>query len=128
MIKSIFKTTVVTIFALLLMSQSCEKKNENDKTEITENAESEKQEMEMLKYTYTGTYSDLWAKVDSLEKEGLYKSALDVVDTIFSNAQAEKNAPQIVKAVIFRMKYNSYLEEDDFINALANHDIIQSEQ
>lgn len=106
--------------SLVLMSQSCEKKKDKSEEVVTtEIIESEKQEMKMLKYTFTGNYNDLWAKVDSLEKEGLYKSALDVVSTIFSEAQSDENAPQIVKSVIFRMKYNSYLEEDDFIKAIA---------
>ncbi len=118
MIRSFIYTTVLAIFSLLLMSQSCEKKKDKNKV-ASESSMPEKQEMEILKYTYTGNYSDLWAKVDSLEKDGLYKSALKIVNTIFAKAQADKNAPQIVKSVIFRMKYNSYLEEDDFINALA---------
>ncbi len=118
MIRSFIYTTVLAIFSLLLMSQSCEKKKDKNKV-TSESNMPEKQEMEILKYTFTGNYSGLWAKVDSLEKDGLYKSALEIVDTIFSKAQTDKNAPQIVKSVIFRMKYNSYLEEDDFINALA---------
>lgn len=118
MIRSFIYTTVFAIFSLLLMSQSCEKKKNNE-TAVSESSAPEKQEMKMLKYTYTGNYSDLWAKVDSLENDGLYKSALKIVDVIFSKAQTDKNAPQVVKSVIFRMKYNSYLEEDDFINALA---------
>lgn len=120
MIRSFLYTSVLAIFSLLLMSQSCEKKNKNDKlVATTSSSTSEKHEMNMLKYTYPGNYAELWAKVDSLEKDGLYKSALDVVNTIFSKAQDDSNAPQIVKSVIFRMKYNSYLEEDDFIKALA---------
>lgn len=118
MIRSFIYTTVLAAFSLLLMSQSCEKKKDNAEV-VSENKTDEKQEMEMLNYSYTGNYADLWAKVDSLEKDGLYKSALEVVDGIFSKAQVDENAPQVVKSVIFRMKYNSYLEEDDFIKALA---------
>lgn len=119
MIRSFLYTTLIAAFSLLLMSQACEKKNQTDEAAITPSSESGKQEMNMLKFTYSGNYAELWTKVDSLEKDGLYKSALDVVNTIFSKAQTDENAPQIVKSVIFRMKYNSYLEEDDFILALA---------
>ena len=120
MIRSFLYTTVLAVFSLLLMSQSCEKKQKKDKDEVAaEVSPPVIQKMEMLKYTFTGNYSDLWAQVDSLESDGLYKSALEIVDTIFAAAKADKNAPQIVKSVIFRMKYNSYLEEDDFVNALA---------
>ncbi|MDG1334345.1 MAG: alpha-2-macroglobulin family protein [Crocinitomicaceae bacterium] len=120
MIRSILYTTVLFALSLVLMSQSCEK-NEDKSEEVatTESVQPEKEEMEMLKYTFAESYVDLWANVDSLEREGLYKSALDVVNTIFSKAQSDENAPQIVKSVIFRMKYNSYLEEDDFIKAIA---------
>lgn len=111
------------------MSQSCEQKEQDDPNEVTSSETSDKQEMSMLNYTYSGNYSELWSKVDSLERNGLYKSALDVVNTIFSNAQEDKNAPQIVKSVIFKMKYNSYLEEDDFIKAMAElNSLSQSEQ
>ncbi|MDB0037762.1 MG2 domain-containing protein [bacterium] len=128
MIKSIFTTVVVAIFALLLMSQSCEKKNKDNTAETPNSIEPEKQEMEMLKYTYTGNYSNLWEKVDSLENDGLYKSALEIIDTIFSKAQTDKNAPQIVKSVIFRMKYTAYVEEDDFINALTELNSLSDKQ
>ncbi len=119
MFKSIFYTAASTVFALLLMSQSCEKKDEVKIASTDQTTVSEEKELEMLKYTFDGSYADLWKKVDSLENDGLYKSALEVVDIIFAAAQSKKNVPQIVKTVIFRMKYNSYLEEDDFINALA---------
>ncbi|MFK7786004.1 MAG: alpha-2-macroglobulin family protein [Crocinitomicaceae bacterium] len=121
MIRSILYTVVLLAVSLLLMSQSCEKKNKDaaEVTQTEESAKPEKKEMKMLKYTFSGNYHDSWAKVDSLERQGLYKSALDVVNSIFSQAQTDKNAPQIVKSVIFRMKYNSYLTEEDFIQAIA---------
>lgn len=120
MIRSILYTTVLASLSLVLMSQSCEKKQKKDnKTTTSEGVVGQNQEMKMLKYTFTGDYSELWSKVDSLDQQGLYKSALEIVDTIFSNAQADQNAPQIVKSVIYRMKYNSYIKEEDFIGALA---------
>jgi uncharacterized protein YfaS (alpha-2-macroglobulin family) len=130
MIRSILYTTVLFAVSLLLMSQSCEKKNK-DKAEVKpteETSKPEKKEMEMLKYTFTGNYNDSWDEVDSLEREGLYKSALDVVNSIFEQAQTDKNAPQVVKSVIFRMKYNAYLEEDDFIQAIAELNSLSENQ
>lgn len=63
-------------------------------------------------------YPELWAKVDSLDKKGLPKSALEEVKKIYALAQTDKNGPQIIKSMIFLMKYNSVLEEDDFVIAL----------
>lgn len=121
MIRSFIYTTCLVAFSLILMSQSCEKKDKVSENEVTasESPLTEKPEMPMLKYNFDGDYSDLWIKVDSLDKEGLFKSALEIVNTIFAEAKKEDNAPQVVKAVIHRMKYNAYLEEDDFVLALA---------
>ncbi|MBU0488307.1 MAG: hypothetical protein KKA07_17165 [Bacteroidetes bacterium] len=56
-------------------------------------------------------YKTSWAKVDSLESKGLSKSALEVVLEIYKQAKADKNTPQTVKAIIYKLKYESYLEE-----------------
>ena len=65
-----------------------------------------------------GNYENMWSKVDSLQQIGLYKSALDVVSVIFDSASAAKNSPQVVKSVIHKMKYNSYMTEDEYLAAL----------
>ncbi len=57
------------------------------------------------------SYSKLWKKVDSCEAKGLTESALKVVETIYLKAKTENNAPQFVKAVIHKMKFESYKEE-----------------
>lgn len=56
-------------------------------------------------------YDKLWKRVDSCEQKGLTESALKVVDVIYAKAKKENNAPQFVKAVIHRMKFESYKEE-----------------
>ena len=68
----------------------------------------------------TGPYGQEWAKVDSLSKKGLSKSALEAVMNIYQKAKAEKNAPQLVKAVIHRMKFQSYTEEDAMKKIIAD--------
>lgn len=129
MIKSSLYTVVVILTAFLLMSQACEKKNQDEGTEAVLPSDLETEdEMEMLSYTFTGSYDDLWGRVEAFENQGLYKSALGVVDTIFTAARRDKNAPQIVKSVIFRMKYNSYLEEEDFVMALAELNALSEEE
>ncbi|NVK64566.1 MAG: hypothetical protein HWE22_08255 [Flavobacteriales bacterium] len=121
MIRSFIYTTCLVAFSLILMSQSCEKEKKQSENESVESEihTAKKPEMPMLKYNFDGDYSSLWVKVDSLEKQGLFKSALEVVNSIFAQAKQEENAPQVVKSVIHRMKYNAYLEEDDFVLALA---------
>ncbi|MBX7095350.1 MAG: alpha-2-macroglobulin [Flavobacteriales bacterium] len=63
-------------------------------------------------------YAKQWAVVDSLDKKGLPKSALEEVKKIMGLAIRDNNGPQIIKATIYSMKYNTYLEEDDYVLAL----------
>ena len=58
------------------------------------------------------SYTELWQKVQKLENEALTKSALKLVSTISEKAKKEKNAAQIVKALIYTSKYAQTLEED----------------
>lgn len=60
-------------------------------------------------------YKKEWAKVDSLEKKGLYRMALKEVDLIFEKATKSESHNQIIKSVFYELKYNTYLEEDDYI-------------
>ncbi|QRM90941.1 alpha-2-macroglobulin [Lacinutrix sp. WUR7] len=60
----------------------------------------------------TNNYESLWKEIAQLEKEGLTKSALQIVETISSKAKAAKNSPQIVKALLYKSKYALTLEED----------------
>ena len=64
------------------------------------------------------TYAKEWKKVDSLANKGLNKSALEVVNGIYDKAKTENNAPQYVKAIIHRMKFEQYMEEYSLIKAL----------
>lgn len=57
-------------------------------------------------------YSKLWKQVETHEKDGLPKSALDVVKQIEILAKKEQNSPQVIKTLIFKSKYALTLEED----------------
>ena len=61
-------------------------------------------------------FNKLWKEVEQLEKEGLPKSALKVVDKIVEKAKTDNNAPQIVKTLMFKSKYALRLEEDAQLN------------
>ena len=63
-------------------------------------------------YKFQGNNETAWAKVDSLEKAGLTRSALTVVEDIYKNAKAENNSPQMIKAFIYELKYANYTEEN----------------
>ncbi|MBN1415849.1 MAG: hypothetical protein JW973_12165 [Bacteroidales bacterium] len=67
-------------------------------------------------------YATAWNKVQDFEYKGLPESALSVVNEIYTSARAENNAQQLVKAVIYRMKFTDYKEEDSFVKNLASLD------
>ena len=66
----------------------------------------------------TGDYADDWKIVDSLERQGLYKSALEKTEEIQAKAARDKNSPQVIKALLYRGKYVTQLEEDGFVKAV----------
>ncbi len=56
------------------------------------------------------SYEKEWIRVDSFATKGLYKSALDLTNQIYDKAKKENNAPQVVKAIMHRLKF-----EDRFV-------------
>ncbi len=71
-----------------------------------------------IKVNPSSGYDELWKKADSLAGKGLTRSVLEVVKVIYDKARNENNAPHFVKAVIYRLKFESYITEDDFIKAI----------
>ncbi len=67
---------------------------------------------------YESPYADAWAAIDSLEKEGLPRSALDRTEELYKRAKAEEERAELVRAIIYRNKYLSQLEEDGLANAI----------
>lgn len=57
-------------------------------------------------------YKAAWEKVEAFEKEGLTRSALEMVDTIFTASARDTLLQQQVKALVYQMKYNSVMEEN----------------
>ncbi len=70
-----------------------------------------KDKKNMVLFGKYDNYEKLWNRIDSCEGKGLTESASKIVDEIYSRAKTENNAPQFVKAVIFKMKYAQYKEE-----------------
>ncbi len=61
---------------------------------------------------HLANYEGQWKKVDSLSNLGLPKSALVIVNKIYDQAKKEKNDPQYIKAIIFRLKLKADYRED----------------
>src|SRR3970040_1879065 len=57
-------------------------------------------------------YEKAWRTVDSLQNKGLTRSALEVVEQIYTAAKKDNNQPQIIKSFIYKLKFANYTEED----------------
>ncbi|HPY88119.1 MAG TPA: alpha-2-macroglobulin family protein [Spirochaetota bacterium] len=61
---------------------------------------------------YKGEYEDMWNKIIQLENRGLTKQALDETAKLLKTSIKDKKSPQIIKSLIYSMKYRSILEEN----------------
>ena len=52
-----------------------------------------------------------WKTIDSLENEGLPRSALEKVNELYERVKKDKQPAQMVKTIIYRNKYQGQLEE-----------------
>src|SRR5476649_1543536 len=60
-------------------------------------------------------YTELGFRIDSFANVGLPKSALQQVDRLDALARKNNNAPQQIRAVVYRMTFQSYLEENALV-------------
>lgn len=95
------KSLIITLLVLLMNGISWSQDN-------LKNPPEEEKKIELL-----------WLKVDSLQKKGLYRMALNEVNTIFELAGKIENHQQVIKAVLYQLKYYAYLEEDDYVKGIA---------
>lgn len=78
--------------------------------------------------------SPLWNKVTSYEKQSLPKSALEVVDQIYKEALKTGNSPELIKTIIYQLKFETAIDSDKLpdrmkeIEEFANKDINKVEQ
>ncbi len=61
---------------------------------------------------------DSWKSVDSLIKLGQPRSALDIVNKIYTEARRENDTQQYLKAVLYRIRINSEFQEDFIIQTV----------
>lgn len=63
-------------------------------------------------------YNGLWQEVDEYTKNGQPRSALEVIEKIHSQALKQNNAPQLIKAIIHEIKFNSQFEEESLVASI----------
>lgn len=59
-------------------------------------------------------YKDYWIKIDSLEGLGRPRSALITVEKVYQQAKKEGNADQIIKALIYQLKFTHAFDENAY--------------
>lgn len=113
--KSIVVTTVILVS---IFSCSLFNKGNNEENDLQYNK---------VSYKSGDDYTNLWDEVYEFEKKGLYESALKKVNEIFDFAFNDNNSNQIIKSICYKLKYNQYLKEDDYVVAVGNlNDLIDS--
>lgn len=65
------------------------------------------------------SYDELWKKVAGNDQEGLPKSALKIVDSIYLKAKSDSNTVQLIKALLHKAKYIGQLDEDGAKTSIA---------
>jgi hypothetical protein len=108
--------SLIPIFLLLLFA--CNKYAAKQDQPITSVKDKPTTEMPIPPLPTPSDYAADWKIVDSLEKQGLFKSALERTEAIQAKAAKDKNSPQVIKALLFRGKYVTQLEEDGFVKAV----------
>ena len=63
-------------------------------------------------------YTTDWVTIDSLENQGLPKSALEKTILVLEKAKTDNNAAQIIKSLLYREKFRTQLEEDGYVKAI----------
>ncbi|GHT09805.1 hypothetical protein FACS189426_09050 [Bacteroidia bacterium] len=58
------------------------------------------------------TYTYLWDKVAQLEEQSLPQSGLEIVNQIYHKALDAGDSPELIKALIFQLKYETVIDKD----------------
>ncbi|UZO82484.1 MG2 domain-containing protein [Aquimarina sp. ERC-38] len=65
-------------------------------------------------------YKDRWNEIENLEKKGLPKSAIAIVDEILIDAKKKGNTNEVIKALLYQSKYNLQIEENARLEIIKN--------
>jgi hypothetical protein len=66
-------------------------------------------------FQFKDDYKAAWNTVDSLEQQGLTRSALEVVEEIYGASKKDNNQPQFIKSIFYKLKFGNYIEEDSHV-------------
>jgi hypothetical protein len=66
----------------------------------------------MYSFPKGSSFEKEWKRVDSLAQIGQYRSALDVVKAIYDKAKTANNAPQLVRALAYKVRFSNAVEEN----------------
>lgn len=66
------------------------------------------------------SYDKRWSKIEKAEKNNLPQTVVSLADGIFTKAVSEKNSPQMLKAYLWKMKYQQLHVPDSFYTCLGN--------
>ncbi|MBN2682231.1 MAG: hypothetical protein JXR58_06955 [Bacteroidales bacterium] len=67
-----------------------------------------------------GKYEKQWQKIDSLERKGLPKSALEVVEIIYTKAKTDKEHGEFIKAIMHKLKFKNNVEDGGFAQIIID--------
>ncbi len=65
------------------------------------------------------SYDFYWKKIDSLEMAGLPRTALTEVENVYNKAKTENNTGQLLKSLIFKMKFSYAFEADNYAKQIV---------
>jgi uncharacterized protein YfaS (alpha-2-macroglobulin family) len=68
-------------------------------------------------------YEDDWKKVTEFEQQGLPKSANEIVEKIYEKSKIEKNSPQQVKSILYKIIYKGKAQDDAKDTKIALNDL-----
>lgn len=82
-----------------------------------------------LSALHAQSYDKLWKQVEQAQKKSLPQTVIKLTGEIYQKAEKEKNAPQMLKATIYRDTYQEKLTPDSLYANLKNMEFwAQSEQ
>lgn len=116
----LFAITFIIAILLLIFTSGCGSRKGKNQTDLSnqQTNPTENQQPAMPALNDENHLAD-WKIIDSLEQEGLPQSALEKVKILYNVVKKENNPAQIIKCLIYRGKYESQLEEDGLVNAIA---------
>ncbi len=77
-----------------------------------------KNETHYMDHFSNDPFTKEWKTIDSLEQQGLPRSAFEEVKKLYKKVKSSNNPAQLVKCLLYQSKYISQLEEDGLVQAM----------